>query len=108
MAWAAFMDFIEDKLASDNLQAVHGKRPALVKFATTLDLKENVTEHQLIEVANDVKVIRKTEKKALHGLLEEERVRPSNRIQAHPERGTRIVAELLNRVPTIDQRSPKP
>lgn len=109
MAWAAFMDFIEDKLASDNLQAVHTKRPGLAKFATTDDLKENVTEHQLIEVANDVKVITKAEKKALHGLL-------SKRNEcAHPtgykptlNEALGFVAELLNRVPTIDQRSPKP
>ena len=107
MAWAAFMDFIEDKLASDNLQAVHTKRPALVKFATTDDLK-NVTEHQLIEVANDAKVITKVEKKSLHGLLSK-----TNEC-AHPpgcnptlNEALGFVAELLNRVATIDQRSPK-
>lgn len=109
MAWAAFMDFLEDKLASDNLQAVHSKRPALAKFSTMDDIKENVTEYQLLQVAHDVKVITKAEKKALHGLL-------SKRNEcAHPtgynpklSEAVGFVAELLNRIPTIDLRSPKP
>jgi len=108
MAWAAFMDFLEDKLASDNLAAVHAKRAAWAKHKSIDDLKENVSENQLIEVAKDVKVITKAEMKALHGLL-------SKRNEcAHPtgykpklSEAVGFVAELLNRIPTIEQRSPK-
>lgn len=109
MAWAAFMDFIEDKLASDNLVTVHSKRPAWAKHKSIDDIKENVSEYQLVEVAKDAKVITKAEMKALHGLL-------SKRNEcAHPtgykpklSEAVGFIAELLNRIPTIDQRSPKP
>ena len=68
-----------------------------------------MTEHQLIEIARDVKVVNKAEQKALHGLL-------SKRNEcAHPtgykptlNETIGFVAELPNRVPTIGQRSPKP
>lgn len=108
MSWAAFMDFVEEKLASDNLQAVHARRPNLSKFTSLDDLKENVTEHQLLEVAHDVKVITKAEKKALHGLLSKrnECAHPSGYKPTLNE-AIGFVAELLNRVPTIDQRSLK-
>jgi hypothetical protein len=108
MSWAAFIDFIEEKLASDGLIAVHAKRPAWAKYASMDDLKESISEYQLVEVAKDTKVITKAEMKALHGLL-------SKRNEcAHPTGYTPklseaigFAAEILNRMPTIDQRSPK-
>lgn len=106
MAWAAFMDFLQEKLAADGLVTVHRKRPNWSKWATLDDLKENVTEYQMLEAARDVRLLLKAETKALQGLL-------SKRNEcAHPS-GYRpglnealgYVSELLNRIPPISQRS---
>lgn len=106
MAWAAFMDFLEEKMASDGLVALHRARPAWSKHTSLDDVRENITEFQLLDAARDLKLLRKQELKALHGLL-------SKRNEcAHPS-GYRpglnealgYVAELLNRIPTIGQRS---
>jgi hypothetical protein len=39
MAWAAFMDFLEQKLASDGLAKVRNARPNWAKHATIEDLR---------------------------------------------------------------------
>jgi anaerobic glycerol-3-phosphate dehydrogenase len=108
MAWAAFVDFLQEKLASDNLVAVHKSRPNWTKWASLDDLKENVTEFQMIEVAKEVKLLTKTEMKALQGSL-------SRRNEcAHPSgynpglnEALGYVSELLNRIPSIGQKTPK-
>jgi len=106
MAWAAFMDFIQEKLSADRLVKVHQNRANWTKWTTLEDLRENVSEFQMLEAARDVKLLTKSETKALQGLL-------SKRNEcAHPS-GYRpglnealgYVSELLNRVPTIGQRS---
>jgi len=69
MAWAAFMDFLQSKLASDGLRAVHAARPAWKKFGTVEDLRENIVEYQLLEVARDVGLLSKPATKSLQGML---------------------------------------
>ncbi|MBA4382906.1 MAG: hypothetical protein C0406_10105 [Sideroxydans sp.] len=99
MAWAAFIDFLEQKMASDGLVKVKSKRPDWVKYASIEEIRENVTEHELIKVAYDVGLISKGEMKTLHGLL-------STRNQcAHPtnyrpglNESIGYVAQLLNQV----------
>lgn len=107
MSWAAFIDFIEEKLASDGLVAVHAQRQGWTRYQSVDDLKENVAEYQLIEVAKDTKVITKAEMKALHGLLSKrnECAHPSGYTPKLSE-AIGFVAEILNRIPTIDRRSP--
>ncbi len=68
MAWAAFMDFLEDKLASDNLVKVRAARPAW-KAGTIDDLREYQSEHQVVEVAQALGICSKNQTKALLGLL---------------------------------------
>jgi hypothetical protein len=68
MAWAGFMDFLEEKLASDGLKKLQGLRPKW-KTGSIEDLREDVNEHQLIDAARDLGLCTKTEAKALHGLL---------------------------------------
>jgi hypothetical protein len=68
MAWSAFMDFLEEKLAADGLAAVRAARPKWPAAATEL-LREGVNEYQLIEVAHAVGLCTKNQTKALLGLL---------------------------------------
>lgn len=107
LAWAAFIDFLERKLDADGLLAVHAKRPAWAKLKTVDQLKEQVPEHQLVDVAREVGLLNKAEMKVLLGLL-------SKRNEcAHPtgyrpglNEALGFVSELLNRLTQIDQRAP--
>ena len=106
MAWAAFIDFLEQKMASDGLVKVRSKRPDWVKYASIEEIRENGTEHELIKVAYDVRLISKGEMKTLHGLL-------STRNQcAHPtnyrpglNESIGYVAQLLNQVEQLHGKS---
>lgn len=106
MAWAVLIDMIEQKLASDGLMKVHAARPSWGKFATIDELRENVHEHQFIEVAREVKLISKTEAKSLLGLL------AKRNECAHPSGFTPglndslgYVADVLNRIEKLSQRT---
>lgn len=106
MAWAAFIDFLEQKLASDGLVKVKSKRSSWVKYASIEEIRENETEYELIKVAHDVGLLSKGEMKTLHGLL-------STRNQcAHPtnyrpglNEGMGYVAQLLNQIEQLHSRS---
>lgn len=105
MAWAGFMDFLEDKLASDGLNKVHSHYPAWSKHKGVEDLRENIPEHQLIDAARTVNLLNKPEAKALHGLLSKrnECAHPSSYGPGLNE-SLGYVAELLNRLTAIDSR----
>lgn len=79
MAWAGFMDFIEEKLASDNFKKIHVNYPKW-NFSTIEALRENITEYQIIEATKKIGLCGKTLKNALHGLLNKrnECAHPSN------------------------------
>ena len=49
MAWAGFVDFVEEKLASDGLKKLRQVRPKW-NLKTMDELRERVPEYQLIEV----------------------------------------------------------
>jgi hypothetical protein len=68
MAWAAFMDFLEEKLGSDGFKKLKQVRPNW-KFATVVELREAQPEYQIIDAAKDVGLCAKSEAKGLHGLL---------------------------------------
>lgn len=106
MAWVAFMDFLQEKLASDGLVAVHTARPAWAKFNSLAELRENVTEFQMLEVSRDVHLLTKAEYKVLQGLLAKrnECAHPSGYKPGLNE-ALGYVSELLNRMPIIGQRS---
>lgn len=105
MAWCAVIDLIIEKLASDNFAKLAALRP---KWNTSshADLRESVNEHQLVEAARELKVLSKSEMKALIGML-------SKRNDcAHPsafepglDEALGYVAEALRRVRDISGRS---
>ncbi|MFA6077375.1 MAG: hypothetical protein WC735_04870 [Candidatus Paceibacterota bacterium] len=68
MAWAAFMDFIEEKFFEDGGQKLKISRPAW-KTNSVEDFREGVNEFQIIEAIEIVGLCTKTERKALQGLL---------------------------------------
>jgi hypothetical protein len=106
MAWAAFMDFLQEKLASDGLVALHQKRPKWTQWTSLEELRENVTEYQILDASKEVRLLNKAETKALHGLLSKrnECAHPSG-YRPDLNEALGYVAELLNRIPTIGQRS---
>ncbi|HVS11092.1 MAG TPA: hypothetical protein VMS76_14580 [Planctomycetota bacterium] len=98
MAWAAFMDFLEEKLASDGLVKLRAIRPAW-KASSVEDLRDNVVEFQLLESARELGLCGKTETKALQGLLSKrnECAHPSNYFPSMNET-LGYVTEILNRI----------
>ena len=105
MAWAGFMDFLEEKLASDGLKKLRAIRPAW-KVTTVEELRENVVEFQLIEVTRDIGLCTKTEMKALHGLLNKrnECAHPSDYFPSLNE-SLGYVSEILQRIGRLQPKS---
>jgi hypothetical protein len=101
MAWAGFMDFLEDKLASDGLVRLAAARP---KWPTKSleELRENVNEYQLVEAARDLGLCSKNETKALHGMLNKrnECAHPSDYF---PDLNETLgyISEVLRRIRTL-------
>jgi hypothetical protein len=105
LAWAGFMDFLEEKLASDGLVKL---RAAYASWsAVSLDeLRESVVEFQLIEAARKLGLCTKTEMKALHGLLNKrnECAHPSD---FYPDMNGSLgyISELLSRIKTLQGKT---
>ena len=105
MAWAAFIDFIESILESDNFKKVHLARPNWSKFKTIEILKENISEYQIIEVAKDTGLLSKAETKSLLGLLSK-RNECAHPTTFEPKLNDSLgyISELINRLEQISNR----
>lgn len=68
-AWSAFADFLELRMTSDNLVKLHREFPNWSTHKTLEDLRENVSEFQLIEAARRLQLVTKGEAKILQGAL---------------------------------------
>lgn len=105
MAWAGFMDFLEEKLAEDGLVKLRQLRPKW-KASSLEELREHVSEFQIIEAARDLKLCTKNQTKALHGLLNKrnECAHPS---EYFPDYNQTLgyISEVLSRLKTIKLRS---
>jgi hypothetical protein len=107
MAWAGFMDYLEDKMIAEYLTDIQGVRPKW-SISSKEELREQATEHQLITVCREVKLFTKSEEKAFHGLLN------TRNECAHPSAYSPnlnetlgYISQLLNRVATL-QAKPHP
>jgi len=104
MAWAAFMDYLEEKLQSDGLVKVKAARP-LWKGSDIAEMREYVPEAQLVEVSQVVGLCTKNEVKALTGLLNRrnECGHPSN---YYPQLNETLgyISEVLQRVKTLQPK----
>jgi len=67
MAWAAFVDFLHERLAKDGLDRLRQARPTW-KVKHVEDLR-NHADYQVIDAGEDCGLYGRTTKKALHGLL---------------------------------------
>lgn len=104
MAWAAFMDFLEDKLASDGLVKVRTQRPAW-KSHDMHELREYVPERQLVEVAQAIGLCSKNETQSLVGLLQRrnECAHPSEYLPGLNET-LGYLSELIQRIRLLQPR----
>ena len=107
MAWAAFVDFLHEKLAEDGLKRLRQERPAW-NVRHVEDLR-NYGDYQLIDAGEDCGLYARTMKKALHGLLNKRNE------CAHPEDyypslndTLGYVDELFKRLGTLRGRSVAP
>lgn len=107
MAWAAFMDFIEEKLFEDKGKKLRSLRPSW-KASSSEELRENVNEYQIIDILENVGLCVKSEKKALHGLLNKrnECAHPSEYFPGLND-GLGYITELINRINTLKQKNIK-
>ncbi len=105
MAWAAFMDFLEEKMASDGLVKLGTIRPKW-NIRGLVELREHVPEQQLVEACQGLGLTSKTVTKALLGLLNKrnECAHPS---EYYPGLNETLgyVTELLQRIEAIRKRS---
>lgn len=106
LAWSGFIDFLED-LIVENIELLKEKRPNW-KVSSKEELREKYPEFQIIEAAKDMKILTKSEMKALHGLLSKrnECAHPS---EYFPDLNETLgyISELLNRIGKINERNSK-
>ncbi|MBI4287847.1 MAG: hypothetical protein HY671_05405 [Chloroflexi bacterium] len=106
IAWAAFMDFLERKLASDGLAKLRVARTTWGQYKTIDEIRENVPEYQIIEAARDVGLLSKSETKTILGLLAKrnECAHPSEYRPGLNE-SLGFISELLNRIERLGAKS---
>ena len=70
MAWAGFIDNLEQKMSSDQMKMIKQVRPSWSKYNSIEEVRESgVSEHELIKVAKDIRLLSNSEMKRLHGEL---------------------------------------
>ncbi len=68
LAWTSFMDLMENILSSDNFVKLKSVRPRW-NVGSLDELREEVTEFQIIEACKELKLINRSEMRVLHGFL---------------------------------------
>lgn len=104
MAWAGFMDFLEEKIASDGFKKLKQIRKNW-KFSTIDDLREEVPEYQLIDACKDLRITNKKEKNIIVGLLNKrhECAHPSD-YSPDLNESLGYISELLKRIKLIQKK----
>jgi len=104
MAWAGFMDFLEEKLGSDGFVSLGRVRP-LWKLGTVEDVRDQ-SDYAIIEACRAMGLCDKTEMKALHGLLNKrnECAHPTNYFPGLNE-ALGYISELIQRVQALRPRT---
>lgn len=104
MAWAGLMDFLEEKLASDGLRRLRAIRTKW-KARNVEELRENVPESQIVDVARELNLCSKSQAKALHGLLNKrnECAHPSDYYPGYNET-LGYISEVIKRIDLLAAR----
>lgn len=105
-SWVAFIDTLEEKIAEKNFSNLHAIGAPWTNYSSLEDLREFVSEHSLIEVAHKMKLLSKTEKKAIHGLLAKrnEVAHPSGYIPDMNE-SLGYISEIMKRIENLSKKS---
>lgn len=106
LAFAAFVDYLQELAGRDNFSALNAARPKSV-VRSVGELREQYTEHGFIEAMNDAGFIDKNQKKAFHGMLtrRNECAHPSD---YYPDMNQSLgfISEVLGRVETLKKQHP--
>jgi hypothetical protein len=101
MAWAAFMDYLEEKLSSDGLKALRVAYPKW-KGVDIAEMAESVPERQFVEATRTLGLCTKNQMQALVSLLQRrnECAHPSS---YYPEMNETLgyISELIKRLKTL-------
>lgn len=105
MAWAGFMDYLENKMMNEYLVELKAAYPKW-NISIIEDLREQVPEHQQIMACRTVKLLSKTEEKAFLGLLNtrNECAHPSS-YSPDLNESLGFISQLLNRIKTLQKKS---
>jgi hypothetical protein len=98
MSWAACVDLIKEKLASDGLIKLRAQRPNWPQNADVSELAEKFPEYQLIEALKAVGLVGRGEMNALIGLLQRRNE------CAHPTGYVPTLNETLGYISEVIQR----
>lgn len=109
MAWAAFMDFLEEELINTKLTELHTAYPAWSKIKSAQDLREEEKDSNILIVCGKLKMLHRDEAKILSGLL------AKRNESAHPSAyrpglndSLGYVYELLKRIEAVKTRLHQP
>lgn len=105
MAWAGFMDYLEEKIISDNFNKLRKVRPNW-PTKTIEDLREHVPEYQIVEASKDMALCSRNETKALLGLLNKrnECAHPSN-YSPDLNESLGFISEVLHRIEMLQHKA---
>lgn len=106
MAWAGFIDFFQRKLVSTGMDRVIRLRPDWARYRSIEELREHVSDFELIRTGAEMGLVSRNEMKTLHGLLSirNECAHPSSYSPALNE-SLGYVAQLLKRLDQLTQRT---
>src|SRR5271157_2964397 len=104
LSWVAFMHFVLDKIDAYGMHNVKSKKPSW-NYNSIEELTEKQSEYVIIELLMEIGYCSKTEKKALHGLLNKrnECAHPSSHT---PEMNEALgyISELFVRIDHLQNR----
>ena len=106
LAWCGYMDCIYRLIGSDNFSTLMNSRPSW-PVSNLEELRENYTEHSVVEALRPMAIVGKAEQKAMFGML-------SKRNEcAHPtdyfpdlNQSLGYIAEIFSRLEKLEKRFP--
>lgn len=107
MAWAAFMDFVEEKLGSNGFKALNSAYPDW-RIKDVDDLRDKKPDFQIIEALRAVKLTSKNETKSIQGMLSirNESAHPSHFLP-NLNQSLGYVSDVISRIEQLKSRRPK-
>ena len=105
MAWAGFMDYLENRAGQDGFVKLQRSRPKW-RIESVQSLREQAPEYQLIEAFSEIGLLPRSERRALQGLLNKrnECAHPSDYFPGLNET-LGFVSELLRRIEMLNKRT---